>query len=234
MPVTKSRKRYLVAAVTGLVGFAALGGTAFASIPSLNGTFSACVMKNNGSVRLIDKDAGAVCTNKENAVSWNATGPAGPAGPAGDTGETGDTGPAGATGPAGPKGDIGPQGLQGLQGELGLTGATGPAGPKGDTGDVGPQGLKGDTGDTGPIGPIGPQGPEGGLTGYQVISAASPGTSSFSITCPAGKVVIGGGADAAAQTLQLSAPSPDGTKWLARTQTPGGITVWAICATKQS
>ena len=75
-------------------------------------------------------------------------------------------------------------------GSVGPTGATGPAGP---TGAIGP---------TGPTGPTGPQGPAG-VSGHEVVSVfradgppAQPGVFVFTevVSCPAGKVVVGGGA----------------------------------------
>jgi hypothetical protein len=74
-------------------------------------------------------------------------------------------------------------------------GAQGPAGPAGATG---PQGLQGPQG---PQGPVGPQGPAG-FNGVQIVVSApvaiptTDGASAIAAaTCPAGKVVVGGGID---------------------------------------
>jgi len=116
------------------------GGVAYATIPSSNGVFSACVLDHVGTLRLIDpslpsSDAMSHCSaHLETPVSWNQQGQPGPAGPKGDPG------------PAGPKGDPGPQGSPGDTGAQGPKGDTGPQGPKGDTGPQGPQGPPGPSG----------------------------------------------------------------------------------------
>lgn len=83
-------------AIVALV--AAVGGFAVASIPSGNGTIHACYQKENGQLRVIDKDAKQSCRPSEVALTFNQKGPAGPTGPAGPRGATG---PAGPTGPSG-------------------------------------------------------------------------------------------------------------------------------------
>ena len=89
------------------LGLAAVtGGVANASIPDEGHTFTACMLKNVGTLRLVDPSlpAGNLlghCTALEALVSWNATGAPGVPGPAG---LKGDPGPAG---PQGPKGDPG-------------------------------------------------------------------------------------------------------------------------------
>jgi hypothetical protein len=76
----------------------AVGATvAVAAIPSADGTITAC-MKSDGTIRLIDTDAGVSCKSNERAVTWNQTGPPGPAGPAGPPGEQGPAGPQGPPG----------------------------------------------------------------------------------------------------------------------------------------
>jgi hypothetical protein len=149
-----------------------------------------------------------------------AVGPKGDTGAAGAKGDTGATGPkgdAGVAGPVGPQGDVGPAGPAGPtgpvgpQGEVGSTGATGAVGPKGDTGATGPKGDTGATGGTGATGASGPQGPMGlmgplgpqglpGISGYFIastpsttVTVAGNSTTSMSVSCPAGKNVIGGG-----------------------------------------
>ena len=77
-------------------------------------------------------------------------------------------------------------------------------GPRGKTG---PRGKKGDTGATGPTGPVGatgPQGPQGargavGVGDYEIVRVESivstNTTRKATADCPAGKRVLGGGAD---------------------------------------
>jgi hypothetical protein len=92
--------------------------------------------------------------------------------------------------------------------------------------------------------PQGPQGPAGGVSGYQVVS------SYFSInflqtmdgmaSCPAGKVVVGGGGVQTGQldfrqyddNVQDSFPSDGGTSWTVRVYnglSPLNVLVYAIC-----
>jgi hypothetical protein len=103
-------KRFVVAVGVGALALG-VGGIAFASIPSSGGVFTACVLKNVGTLRLIDPslsshDLTSHCVSSlEQQVSWNAAGtPGAPGatGPKGATGQKGATGPQGATGPEGP------------------------------------------------------------------------------------------------------------------------------------
>jgi Phage Tail Collar Domain len=68
-----------------IIGLAAafavlLAAIASAAIPSAGGTISAC-KKADGSIRLIDKEAGQGCPSSQQLVEWNRQGPAGPEGP---------------------------------------------------------------------------------------------------------------------------------------------------------
>lgn len=82
-------KRTIIGIAAGLV----LGATtvAVASIPSADGTITACV-KSDGSVRLIDTEAAQNCKANEQPVTWNQTGPQGPAGTNGTNGTNGIAG----------------------------------------------------------------------------------------------------------------------------------------------
>jgi hypothetical protein len=88
-----------------VVGALASSGLAWATIPSPDGTVTACYTKApgllspQGSLRVVD--SADQCRSNETAISWNQRGPQGPAGPKGDTGANGDTGPQGPQGPAG-------------------------------------------------------------------------------------------------------------------------------------
>jgi Collagen triple helix repeat (20 copies) len=116
----------------------------------------------------------------------------------GPQGPQGDPGPQGIAGPQGPQGTPGPAGSDGT------TGPQGPPGPQGPAGQAGPQGLVGPQGAQGPIGPAGATGPPGPTSsqiandGGVTRSAAAGNTNglSFSDTasCPAGRVLLGGGA----------------------------------------
>ncbi len=84
----KLKKAIALAAV--LVGAGA--GAGYAAIPSSDGVLSAC-KKADGSIKLIDPEAGQKCSGSTQLIEWNQKGPAGPAGP---------TGPAGPPGPPDP------------------------------------------------------------------------------------------------------------------------------------
>jgi hypothetical protein len=77
------------------------------------------------------------------------------------------------------------------------------------------------------------------LTGYQVIAEKFNNVPNFTrvtVNCPAGKVVIGGGAEAQGvnSILNGSFPSSNNTGWIGIGHQPGystvGIMVYAICA----
>ena len=132
----------------------------------------------------------------------------------------------------------------------GPQGSQGPKGPKGSKGDKGQKGEKGDRGATGPA----------GVSGYEVVNqtfkevfienSGSPrGLSEVkTVSCPAGKRVIGGGTDLGTNATQngqqrsvsvsMSAPNGTGTGWSAQlfnNETTGAGTsidlrVYAICA----
>jgi hypothetical protein len=159
-------------AILGIAFFAMAGGIAYATIPGSAQVYTACMLKNVGTVRLIDptlpsSNLMSHCTSLETQVTWNQQGQQGGPGATGATGATGPQGPkgeTGATGQQGPKGDTGATGQQGPKGDHGdpgAVGATGPQGPKGDKGEPGADGLQGPKGDTGAVGATGPTGPQG-------------------------------------------------------------------------
>jgi hypothetical protein len=94
----------------------------------------------------------------------------------------------------------------------------------------GPQGVPGDAG---------PQG-EPGMSGYEVVSTGFESVGSgadLTANCPAGKVVIGGGAEVSDLALiTASVPKADHTGWVARGFLPDpsepflDLQVHAICA----
>lgn len=135
-----------------------------------------------------------------------------------------------------------------------------PAGPQGPQGAKGPKGAKGDKGPKGDKGDKGATG-AAGVSGYEVVNQTfkevfienSGGFRGLSevktVSCPAGKRVIGGGTDLGTNPTQngqqrsvsvsLSAPNGTGTGWsvqLFNNEVSGGGTsidlrVYAICAT---
>ena len=129
------RRRWRLAVLV-VAGLAAAGGVAFATIPDANKVYTACVLKNVGTIRLIDPSLPSSnlmghCSSLETQISWNQQGQAGAAGP---QGPKGDTGPAGPQGPPGKDGAPGTDGTNGTNGAAGATGPAGPPGPKGDPG----------------------------------------------------------------------------------------------------
>ncbi len=203
----KLMARRRVVRLTGLatVFFIVAGGVAYATIPDVGKVYTACMLKNVGTIRLIDPSLPASnlmshCSSLETQVSWNQQGQAGPAGPKGDTGAAGAIGATGATGAAGPQGpkgvtgaigQQGPKGDTGSAGAAGDTGATGPAGPAGPVGPQGDKGDKGDAGDPGAAGPagapgdVGPAGPAG-ADGADGVSVTSTALAAGDSNCPNG------------------------------------------------
>jgi hypothetical protein len=157
-------------AVSAVAAVAVTGGIAVASIPDADGTIHACMLKDVGTIRVIDKAKSGLkgkCSSLETELTWNQKGQAGP------KGDKGDPGAPGAPGLKGDKGDPGAPGAPGAQGEKGDPGAPGaqgePGAPgaKGDKGDPGAPGAKGDKGDPGAPGAKGDKGDQGapGATG---------------------------------------------------------------------
>lgn len=159
----------------GTLAFAALsagvvlGGVSvgIAAIPDSNtGVISACLTTRNGTIRIIDFQAGRRCTNGEVLLTWNQKGQPGATGAVGPAGATGAQGPAGAPGAQGPAGAPGIQGPAGANGADGAQGPAGPAGPAGADGAPGPAGAQGPAGPQGPIGQQGPPGVTTNCLGY--------------------------------------------------------------------
>jgi hypothetical protein len=100
-------RRSLAVGAIVAVGLVAAAGLAYSAIPDGSNVLTACMLKNVGTVRLIDPSlpSGSLmshCSVLETQVSWNQQGPSGPAGPAGPPG------PRGPQGLTGPQGDPGP------------------------------------------------------------------------------------------------------------------------------
>jgi len=120
---------------------------------------------------------------------------------------------------------------------------------RGQQGPRGPQGAPGPQGQEGPRGPAGATGPQGpaGVSGYEVVYELSASTNSYSpktavAKCPAGKKVLGGGAEPSYTLADLeeefSYPDSSGgvSYWVASfsEDTPSddwwAVYAWAICA----
>lgn len=209
-------------------------------------------LKNNGAVYVVGQGfKKADCKNNDRLVSLDlsgigssgvgASGPPGPQGPAGNIGPSGPQGLPGLTGDKGPVGDIGPSGPQGLPGDKGPTGNKG---PQGDPGTFNPENLIIPTGVPGTNGTNGTNGKDG-VSGYiRMVGSSMPLTQSTlattSVSCPEGKVVIGGGFQNQDTTLNsnyhMIASYPDSNNsWTVSvyktSSTGGSITPYAICIT---
>jgi hypothetical protein len=127
-----------------------------------------------------------------------------------------------------------------LAGKPGPAGPQGPMGAKGERGPVGPAGPKGETG---PAGQQGDQGPQGspGITGWeQHVSTpygAAPGqVGTVALSCPSGKVALGGGASTNnVETYVVdNAPLDDGVGWGVKFRNTSNqsatIYAWVNCA----
>ena len=127
------------------------------------GVIHACYSRSGGALRVIDRSV-TNCKGTETALDWDQHGAMGP------------QGPAGAAGPAGPQGTTGP---------------AGPQGPEGPTGPAGSPGMPGSDGEPGPAGPA------GGVSGWEMVTqmetVPATGSGGWVVSCPAGKVVLGGG-----------------------------------------
>jgi hypothetical protein len=133
-----------------------------------------------------------------------------------------------------------------VTGATGATGPQGPAGPQGETGPTGPQGVSGAQGATGPQGPPGPSGAslESNSTTVNFSTLSLGETVSVSVPCPAGKVVLGGGAHttvsvgALESLVSLRSTYPSGTStWTAVAVATGTslvgtltVNVYALCS----
>jgi hypothetical protein len=189
--ILRPGKRALAIGLAALAAAAAATAIAAAAIPDSNKTFTACMLKDVGTIRLIDpslpqRNLMSHCSKLEQEVTWDGQGQPGATGP---QGPKGDIGP---TGPQGQKGDIGPTGPQGPAGQDGAKGATGPQGPAGADGKdgaTGPQGAKGATGPQGPAGQDGTDGKDGVSVTSQRLNAGDDSA------CPAGgsKFSVAGG-----------------------------------------
>jgi hypothetical protein len=215
----KFTKKSILISIATLV-FAAIAipaGLVLAAPHDVPKTIFACEFNTDHTI-VIEADA-ASCAPNQTLLQWNVTGPAGTNG---TNGTDGKDGLPGATGSPGSKGD------------QGVPGAVGATGPKGDTGAQGTTGVQGPKGDTGAQGVP-------GLSKYAVMStleiAANPGQV-VSANCPAGDVVLGGGAavDGTSSNFALSVPRPSNPHhaWQAAYSSNNGkhtrLSVWATCA----
>ena len=123
----------------------------------------------------------------------------------------------------------GTNGANGTNGASRSNGAGGAIGPQGPQGPQGPKGDKGDKGDTGAPG-------VNGVSGQHVVQAvysSQTGRKTFSVDCPTGEVVLGGGASGSGNSDMVSSYPSSATSWtVSMNKANGGYdaTVYAVCA----
>jgi hypothetical protein len=103
-------RRGATIAVTTATTLAAAGvvSVATGAVPSgSDGVINACY-SSDGSLRVIDEEAGKTCNKRWTPLSWSQRGLQGPPGVQGPAGEDGQDGQDGAPGPPGPPGPAGP------------------------------------------------------------------------------------------------------------------------------
>ena len=220
------RRRDIVAAAAGaIVATVLAGGVAWAAIPGDGGVYSACMLKNVGTVRLIDKSLPpsnlmSRCTALETEIAWNKQGPQGLQGIQGLPGQSGANGA---------------DGRPGVQGPPGPTGDKGDPGQNGADGAPGPQGQPGERGAQGEQGPEGIPGVPGGLSGYELAFKCCQdlpsGFSSTVVDCPAGKRAISGGYEGYGNIIH-SMPLTTGDGWRFWVDNPTAVRMSfvAVCA----
>jgi Collagen triple helix repeat (20 copies) len=145
---------------------AATGGIAYAAIPDSGKVFTACMLKNVGTVRLIDPSLPSSnlmshCTSLETQITFNQQGQQGPQGIPGAQGAKGLTGANGAPGTNGTNGLPGAKGADGKDGINGTNGIDGLPGAKGADGKDGINGTNGIDGLPGAKGADGKDGIDG-------------------------------------------------------------------------
>jgi hypothetical protein len=170
--------------------FLAMVGSALAEPPTV-----LCV-PNKPSQAVTTPNGKGQCNKKDKAVAFNPEGTAGPTGATGATGNEGKQGPEGSAGATGVTGPTGAKGETGATGATGVTGATGPEGKGGVGGPTGSTGPQGATGVTGATGVAGPTEVESDPGPFEVATEPTVGqTVTETATCPAGKYLVGGGAN---------------------------------------
>lgn len=225
---THTRVVLMVALVAAIAA-----GVAYAAIPDANKVYTACMLNNVGTVRLIDPSLPSTnpmshCTSLETQIKWNQQGQQGTQGLKGDPGSPGANGKDGVsvTSASLQSGDANcPSGGSSFTSASGTTYAC--------------NGQKGEPGSPGA---------DGGVSGLQRVVGPEVGIGGGAedqslAVCPAGKAVLGGGFSASdglevLDSLPIqSDPSlthPDTWEVIAlntnSTTTPTFVAAFAICA----
>ena len=192
----KTSRTFAVAAIGIGALLVAAVGLATAAVPhTATSVISACYKTSGGALRVIDRQAGAVCTTGERLLEWKSKSLRyraswystaayqvddvvnyGGSAYVAKLANAGKTPPANATYWAvlAARGATGATGARGAAGSTGLPGATGPTGARGPIGLTGAQGSPGATGAAGSPGATGAQGSPG------AAGPPGPTASSFS------------------------------------------------------
>lgn len=235
------------------VGVVTGGGVAIASIPSPAGVLNACVARSSGAIRIVDVAKAQRCRATETSVSWSrgfrnlGAWSARPTYAVDDVVTISGSSYVAKAASRNVKPTAGTVKSKAVwtqlaaRGAKGATGAAGAAGPAGATGATGPAGSTGATGATGPTGPTGAT----GLSGYERVQGAVVNTTPLAsntatATCPAGKVVVGGGFTMGANDAFMTESYPSSTTvWTVKVFTSATfsayqLTAYAICVTVAS
>ena len=244
--------------VSYLALFVALSGTTYAAIQIPKNSVGSGKVRNH-SLRGVDirNDALTGTQVSEGSLDCEAIpecisgGPQGPAGPTGPEGPPGPAGPAGTTGPAGPAGPQGPKGDQGdpcLPSTPACVGPQGPAGQDGspDTAQQVLDKLKNVDGSGSGLDVDLLDGVDSTsfISGYERVSSTAVVPAGFisqrTVTCPAGKRVLGGGITSTGSLLDevktrvVTSFPLSATEWAAGVVNENTYdltyTWWAVCA----
>jgi hypothetical protein len=213
-----------VCLIAGAV-LAIAGGVAYATIRDGGNVYTACMLKNVGTIRLIDPSLPSTnlmshCTSLETQISWN------------QIGQRGLDGPQGPQGPKGDPGATGPAGLDGTDGTS-VTSATLVAGdpncPNGGSG------FRAATGTTYACnGAVGSSGLDV-KTVFAEGDVPSMAAGLVRAACPTGYQVTGGGFNTHKSGVEVSASSPEDIfeTWVVdafnHTDETAQILDWAVC-----
>ena len=229
------RRKVVWMSATAAVLLSLAGGIAYATIPDSGSVYTACLLNRVGTIRLIDPSLGRSspmghCTPSETQITWN------------QQGQKGDPGP------RGPQGQSGPQGRQGIPGSNGTNGTNGLSvtstslNPGDSNCANGGSSFTSASGTTyacnGAPGAPGAAAPAPALNVQMIINQVAftgGGLQEVDATCPSGTTLIGGGAGADNENVNMIDSNPDlpNNRWqvVYYLGQPSTIVARALCAT---
>ena len=83
--------RKTIVTFVSVAALALAAGVGWAAIPSSDGVITAC-RATNGTIKVIDSEAGQSCSSSQTTLRWNIQGPAGARGPQGPAGQSAEIG----------------------------------------------------------------------------------------------------------------------------------------------